>query len=90
MRPSPFPELPAFLFIDQPWAEEALCAQVDSEMFFPHMGGSGVAAKKVCGLCDVRANCLDWAMGTNQRHGIWGQLSRVERDALRDVREVVA
>ena len=70
---------PSFAFIDQPWASDALCAQTDPESFFPDKGDSTREAKKVCAQCFVQAECLDWALTTNERFGIWGGLSERER-----------
>jgi len=68
------------LFINQqPWATDALCAQTDPEVFHPDAGGSTREAKAVCAQCFVQAECLDWALTTNERFGIWGGLSERER-----------
>ena len=72
----------AFTFHAQPWANQALCAQTDPEAFFPEKGGSNREAKAVCALCFVQAECLDWALTTNERFGIWGGMSERERRAL--------
>ena len=45
------------------WQERALCAQTDPEAFFPEKGGSTREAKKVCLSCDVRSECLEYALG---------------------------
>ena len=65
------------------WQERALCAQTDPEAFFPEKGGSTREAKKVCLGCDVRADCLDYALAHDERFGIWGGLSERERRRLR-------
>jgi WhiB family redox-sensing transcriptional regulator len=65
------------------WIADALCAQVDGELFFPEKGGDVRAAKAVCGNCPVTAPCLDWALTTGQRNGVYGGLSDRERLALR-------
>lgn len=65
------------------WVADALCAQTDPELFFPEKGEPARPAKKVCASCDVRAQCLAWALETQQRHGIWGGLSERERRPLR-------
>ena len=44
------------------WQERALCAQTDPEAFFPEKGGSTREAKKVCLSCDVRGECLEYAL----------------------------
>ncbi|WP_138443302.1 WhiB family transcriptional regulator [Sinomonas susongensis] len=65
------------------WQADALCAQTDPEAFFPEKGGSTRDAKKVCGSCTVRAECLEYALSNDERFGIWGGLSERERRRLR-------
>jgi WhiB family redox-sensing transcriptional regulator len=68
---------------DQGWQERALCAETDPEAFFPEKGGSTREAKKICTGCEVRAECLEYALGNDERFGIWGGLSERERRRLR-------
>ncbi len=65
------------------WQTDALCAQTDPEAFFPEKGGSTRDAKKVCGACNVKAQCLEYALASDERFGIWGGLSERERRRLR-------
>ena len=65
------------------WQERALCAQTDPEAFFPEKGGSTREAKKVCLSCDVRGECLEYALANDERFGIWGGLSERERRRLK-------
>ena len=65
------------------WQERALCAQTDPEAFFPEKGGSTREAKKVCLACDVRGECLEYALANDERFGIWGGLSERERRKLK-------
>ena len=65
------------------WQERALCAQTDPEAFFPEKGGSTREAKRVCVSCEVRAECLDYALANDERFGIWGGLSERERRRLK-------
>lgn len=65
------------------WQERALCAQTDPEAFFPEKGGSTREAKKVCLGCEVRAECLEYALENDERFGIWGGLSERERRKLK-------
>lgn len=65
------------------WQERALCAQTDPEAFFPEKGGSTREAKKVCTGCEVRAECLEYALAHDERFGIWGGLSERERRKLK-------
>lgn len=70
-----FPEPPAFY-------EEARCASTDPDAFFPEKGGSTRKAKKVCLSCEVRSDCLNYALTNDERFGIWGGLSERERRKL--------
>jgi WhiB family redox-sensing transcriptional regulator len=67
----------------QSWQERALCAETDPEAFFPEKGGSTREAKKICTGCEVRAECLEYALSNDERFGIWGGLSERERRRLR-------
>ena len=65
------------------WQGDALCAQTDPEAFFPEKGGSTREAKRICESCEVRAECLEYALANDERFGIWGGLSERERRKLR-------
>jgi WhiB family redox-sensing transcriptional regulator len=65
------------------WQDLALCAETDPEAFFPEKGGSTREAKKVCSGCEVRGDCLEYALASDQRFGIWGGLSERERRKLK-------
>jgi WhiB family redox-sensing transcriptional regulator len=61
------------------WQERALCPQTDPEAFFPEKGGSTRDAKRICARCEVKDECLDYALARDIRYGIWGGLSERER-----------
>ena len=65
------------------WQADSLCAQTDPEAFFPEKGGSTREAKRICSGCEVRAECLEYALANDERFGIWGGLSERERRRLR-------
>lgn len=70
------------------WRHLAACRDEDPELFFP-IGTTGPAAlqveeaKAVCRRCDVRVECLQWALETGQDAGVWGGTSEDERRALK-------
>ncbi len=68
---------------EQEWQDRALCAQTDPEAFFPEKGGSTREAKRICAGCEVRAECLEYALAQDERFGIWGGLSERERRKLK-------
>jgi WhiB family redox-sensing transcriptional regulator len=75
---------------DADWMDQALCAQTDPEAFFPEKGGSTREAKKVCKSCEVRDECLAWAIENKVRFGIWGGLSDRERRKLEKLADINA
>lgn len=81
------PILPLFGNLDDAamlnWQDRALCSQTDPEAFFPEKGGSTRDAKKVCVGCEVKAQCLEYALRNDERFGIWGGLSERERRRLK-------
>ncbi|MCV7426640.1 WhiB family transcriptional regulator [Mycobacterium montefiorense] len=81
-EPEPLPLPESELTPDQ-WQDRALCAQTDPEAFFPEKGGSTREAKKICLGCEVRHECLEYALAHDERFGIWGGLSERERRRLK-------
>jgi WhiB family transcriptional regulator, redox-sensing transcriptional regulator len=66
------------------WRSAAACQTADPELFFPISdSGKSLAqvaeAKAVCAGCPVRRECLAFALGTEQVHGIWGGTTARER-----------
>jgi WhiB family redox-sensing transcriptional regulator len=70
------------------WQGDALCAQTDPEAFFPEKGGSTRDAKRICTTCEVKHQCLEYALENDERFGIWGGLSERERRKLRRGRSI--
>lgn len=67
------------------WADRALCAQVGGDVFFPELGESIDQAKAVCRVCEVRAECLEYALRAGDRDGIFGGFTeRVRRRVARE------
>ncbi len=75
---------------DLSWRQRALCSQTDPEVFFPEKGGSTKDAKQVCAHCEVREQCLQWAIAHDERFGIWGGLSERERRRYKKTHGAVA
>ena len=68
------------------WQEEANCLGVDPDLFFPERGASTREAKAVCRSCEVRSDCLEYALAHGEKFGIWGGLSERERRRVRRAR----
>lgn len=69
---------------ERDWQERAVCAETDPEAFFPEKGGSTGPAKRICLGCEVKDQCLEYAIAHQERFGIWGGLSERERRKLKN------
>ena len=72
------------------WQDKARCAEVDGDLFFPPRGGSSQGAKLICRGCEVRTECLEYALEHDMREGIWGGLSENQRRRIRAERREAA
>lgn len=54
--------------VSEDWREDAACRDTDPDTFYPDYGVSSYPAKRICDLCDVRAECLDYACEHVLRH----------------------
>lgn len=69
--------------IERPeWYDRAECNGVSSDVFFEEAYER--SAKKICEVCVVQRECLEYALETRQDDGIWGGKNKKER--LRIVR----
>lgn len=68
------------------WKHQAACRGYPDELFFP-AGDTDeehiATALAVCAGCRVTEQCLDYALESNQRAGIWGGTTEKERRSLR-------
>lgn len=75
----------------QRWRGRAACRGCEPALFFP-TGVSGEAfeqilvAQAVCSACEVKPDCLEYALSTNQESGIWGGATEQELVLLRRTR----
>lgn len=86
MKPAPTPDRPplaALLGLVEPWHADATCAGTDPDLWFPTRGEETAEAKQICAGCPVREPCLEYALRKNEQWGIWGGMSRRERDRVR-------
>jgi WhiB family redox-sensing transcriptional regulator len=65
------------------WQDNALCGQIDPEVFFLEKGASSKDPKRICASCEVKLECLNYALAHDERFGLWGGLSERERRALK-------
>ncbi|MFG3702412.1 WhiB family transcriptional regulator [Bacillus mobilis] len=65
------------------WQERGICNQTDPELFYVDKGGTPEPAKAVCRNCEVRIDCLEYALANNEAYGVWGGTTERERRALK-------
>jgi WhiB family redox-sensing transcriptional regulator len=65
----------------QNWRATGLCKGSDALVFYPPSEDDSLAeeAKTICSMCAVRQPCLEFALTTREKHGVWGGLTERER-----------
>lgn len=83
------PVLSASTSLSRQEAGVALCAQVGWDLFFPEAGQGGGEAKAICAKCPLtrtedggNGRCLEIALANREQHGVWGGLTRLERQQV--------
>jgi WhiB family redox-sensing transcriptional regulator len=72
----------------QPWRQQGRCRGVDPVIFYPISDEDASDAKEICSQCPVRQPCLEFALSTREKHGVWGgQTERERRRLLRQRRK---
>ena len=69
------------------WFASAACAGEMGQRFYPPVraerrsirNAREASAKAVCASCPVRQDCLEMAIANNERYGIWGGMTDLER-----------
>ena len=67
---------------ERPWAVYAACKDEQSMVFFPQTKAEESTALTICGICPVREDCLDHALESKERFGVWGGTTDKERRKL--------
>lgn len=77
--------------LNRDWIQKAACLGSYDPRFFPKRGDSNKEVKAICyNECDVREECLEWALSRSERFGIWGGTSERDRQAIRKRRNAQA
>jgi WhiB family redox-sensing transcriptional regulator len=55
------------------------CRGLDAALFYPDNDDDADIAKQVCQGCGVRQVCLDYALTSREKVGVWGGATERER-----------
>ncbi len=82
-------QLPPLLTRVRDWQVHAACRSLDNTYFFDLEGERPPArdrrealAKAVCRNCPVIAQCREYALAASEPYGVWGGLSKNDRDRI--------
>jgi WhiB family redox-sensing transcriptional regulator len=67
------------------WRQHGACRGLDPAIFYPLDDEDSDPAKDVCGQCPVQVACLEHALQTREKEGIWG--GATERERRRIIRQ---
>jgi WhiB family redox-sensing transcriptional regulator len=70
-------------FQEQRWREAAACRGDPPERWHPPRGAAIAPLRHVCERCPVRCECLDFALRSGEKIGVWGGTSERERRRIR-------
>jgi len=75
----------AMSIADITWRLRGACHGLDPAIFFPDEEDEAEIAKEICAECDVRIACLEYALASRERDGVWG--GATERERRRIIRQ---
>lgn len=67
---------------ERPWAVFAACKEEKSMKFFPQNRQEEREALAICSMCPVVDECLQHALESNERFGVWGGTTERQRRKL--------
>ena len=67
------------------WRQHGACRGTDPDIFYPVADEEAEEAKAICATCPVREPCLEYALATRERDGVWG--GATERERRRMIRQ---
>jgi len=70
---------------DIDWRKLGACRGLDAGIFYPDEDDDAEVAKAVCDACGVRAACLEYALRSREKAGVWG--GATERERRRIIRQ---
>lgn len=67
------------------WRQLGECKGLDPGIFYPDEDDDPTEAKQICAGCAVRVACLEHALASREKVGVWG--GATERERRRIIRQ---
>lgn len=64
------------------WRDGAVCRKADVNEFYVDVRQQDSTVELFCDVCPVVRDCLAWALLKNERLGVWGGTTEVERKPM--------
>jgi WhiB family transcriptional regulator, redox-sensing transcriptional regulator len=61
------------------WRVRGACNGLDPTIFYPDDEDNAIEAKEICEECSVRIACLEHALASREKEGVWGGATAKER-----------
>lgn len=61
------------------WQDLGACKGASADTFYPDNDDDAIQAKQICAGCDVRIECLEHALSSREKLGVWGGATERER-----------
>lgn len=67
------------------WQDKAACIGYDPDLWFPEWPKPNEyrQARRICSGCPVRSECLQFALESDNRYGMFGGLTPGERESIK-------
>jgi WhiB family redox-sensing transcriptional regulator len=67
---------------DLTWRAKGACQGLNPDIFYPDSEENCEQALSICKTCEVRIACLNYALESREKQGVWGGASARERRKL--------
>lgn len=71
------------------WMERANCKEVGPDIFFTEKEDKVQQAREICSGCEVKNDCLEYAIDKKSEHGTWGGYTEDEIRVIRRKRRAL-
>ena len=71
--------------VSSPFDGTQLCSMYSTDIFFPeeYEEADVAQAKSICNDCWLKDKCLSFALSINEKEGVWGGTTPVERRRIK-------